>query len=143
MAPFYDYGCDNGHRFHRYLTLANHQGTWPCECGQVAKQLISAPILVKAAPDLCYDSPIDGRPITSWDARAEDLRRSDCVPYDPEMKTDSLKRQHAHEADLDAQIDRTVEEKVEKMTGAQRRTLASEVLDQGADLVYSRNTPHE
>lgn len=33
-----------------------------------------------------YNSPIDGRPITSRSHRREDLRRNGCVEYDPSMK---------------------------------------------------------
>ena len=32
--------------------------------------------MVFVQPDICYDSPIDGRPITNLQARKEDLARS-------------------------------------------------------------------
>ena len=41
------------------------------------------PQLIKPMPD--YQSPIDGRPITSRTARKEDLKRNGCVPYEPSL----------------------------------------------------------
>ena len=87
--------------------------------------------MVKVAQDVCYDSPIDGTPITSWAARQEDLKRSNCRPYDPEQKTDAANRRKAEEAALDTMIEAHAEEVTEKMTTAQRGKLYSELTEQG------------
>lgn len=42
------------------------------------------PTVVSDIPE--YRSPIDGRPITSRSARREDLKRNNCVEYEPSMK---------------------------------------------------------
>src|SRR5687767_9911462 len=60
--------------------------------------------------DICYDSPVDGRPITTKQARIEDLRRNGCVEYDPGMKQDVLRRKAKEEADLDRSIDASVDQ---------------------------------
>jgi hypothetical protein len=42
------------------------------------------PMILSDIPE--YQSPIDGRPITSRSHRREDLKRNNCVPYEPSMK---------------------------------------------------------
>ena len=139
--PFYVYRCPNQHRFELFLTVADHVETWAClECPERAQQVITAPVMVTAAPDVCYDSPIDGRPITSWQARQEDLKRHQCSPYDPEQKTDAARRRTEHEAALDQSVETFVERTIEQMPTAQRGRLYSEVTEQGTDLTIERTT---
>lgn len=138
--PCYNYRCAVGHDFTRWLPLAQHRRWMPCHCGVLAEQVITAPLLVKAAPDVCYDSPIDGRPITSWEARQEDLKRHNCRPYDPEMKTDYHMRCKASDTALDQAIEATVEQEIMQMSTAQRGRLASDLLDQSADIIPVRGT---
>lgn len=129
--PIYEYRCSNGHTFVNFLTISSHVSELTCECGQIATQIISAPLMIKCAEFLCYDSPIDGRPITTWDARREDLARSNCRPYDPEMKKDA-ERFHANsKAEIDKMVDGTVEEAIEKMPSSKRSRLANELIEQG------------
>lgn len=139
--PTYVYRCYNLHETERYSSVLHHTPVITCACGEQAAQILTAPIMVKVAQDVCYDSPIDGRPITSWAQRTEDLARNNCQPYDPEMKTDAANRRKAEDAALDASIERTVEAQVERLSGTERNKLASEVLDQGMDLAYTRTTP--
>lgn len=138
--PLYEHQCPTGHRQIHYLTLAEHRSTLPCPCGAQAQQVISAPLLVKAAQDVCYDSPIDGRPITSWDARQEDMKRSNCRPYDPEMKTDAARFRKEQDAALDKSIETHVERAIEKMPTAKRGKLMSELTAQGVGVEYVRST---
>ena len=130
--PFYSYACSEGHRFEVFLTLAQHVGRQPCRgCILEATQVITAPAMVKVAQDVCYDSPIDGRPITSHQARQEDLKRNGCTAYDPGQKTDANNRVKADEAALDKQIEQYAESVTEKMTTAQRGKIYSELTEQG------------
>ena len=48
--------------------------------------------MVFVQPDICYTSPIDERPITSKQARIEDLARNGCREYDPGMRQDYDRR---------------------------------------------------
>lgn len=138
--PIYSYICEKGHRFTRFLTVANHRRWLSCECGVLAEQVITAPLMVKACADVCYDSPIDGKPITSWAAREEDLKRNNCRPYDPEMKTDYQNRIKEADAKLDQAVEATVEEFIEKLPTQKRGQLQSELLDQSFDTAYARST---
>jgi len=44
---------------------------------------IAMPTIIPDIPE--YRSPIDGRPITSRSARREDLKRNNCVEYEPSL----------------------------------------------------------
>ena len=137
--PFYTYQCPAGHQFESFLTIVNHVDHWPCRhCSSRARQVITAPMLVKASSDVCYDSPIDGRAITSRDAHREDLKRNDCLAYDPEMKRDSVRRQQESERALEQDLSSSVEEFVEKLPTARRGQLMSEMTAQGMEIVCQR-----
>ena len=138
MSPFYDYCCPVGHRQTKYFCLSDHVREIGCPCGEKAEQVISAPMMLKVAQDISYDSPIDGKPITSWAARAEDLARSGCRPYCPEMKKDAERRRNEAETALDQAVEATVEEAVEKMPTKQRGALFHELTEQAPDVMYHR-----
>jgi putative FmdB family regulatory protein len=140
--PTYPYRCQScGQCFEKYWPLRRYRAVAMCVCGLWARRIITAPLLVSAQPDVCYDSPIDGRPITSMAAREEDMKRNHCRPYDPEMKTDVQNRRKAEDAALDASIDAHVEASIAKMSTTQRGQLASDLLDKSADVTYTRTTP--
>lgn len=89
--------------------------------------------------DIHYTSPVDGRVIRSKQERMDDLRRNNCVEYDPGMKQDAERRQRAADAAIDTGIERTVEETIHKMPSAKRERLASE-LSSGLDVQPVRLT---
>ena len=101
------------------------------------EQIISAPTMVKVAQDICYDSPIDGRPITSWSAREEDLKRNHCRPYDPAMKQDAERFRNESQAKVEAAMDETVAEAITKMTTKERGKLYTDLTEKGltADII--------
>lgn len=103
------------------------------QCDLAAVRIFTAPVMVVAKPDLCYDSPIDGTPITSWAARQEDMKRNNCIEYDPEMKKDAARAQQDRQAAFDKSIDQTVAQTVAKMPAKKRAQLKKELVNQGAD----------
>jgi hypothetical protein len=98
--------------------------------------------MVKVASDVCYDSPIDGKPITSWQAREEDLKRNGCTAYDPEQKMDYANRLKESESLLDKSIEVSVEETIAKMPTEKRGKLYSELTEQGVQADVVRVTPN-
>ena len=90
--------------------------------------------------DVCYDSPIDGKPITNKHARAEDLKRSGCIEYDPGMRQDAVRKAQERDKALDAAAERTVEEVVSSMPSRKRESLYSE-LASGASAEIVRKAP--
>lgn len=138
--PVYTYRCANRHQFDRFLTVRQHDSAVSCEsCDLVAQQVISAPMLVSVKPDLCYDSPIDGSPVTSWAARNEDLKRNSCIPYDPEMKKDVDRKKREREQAFDAAVDTTVRQTIAKMPERKKRQLKKEIVNQGVSLEVKRS----
>jgi hypothetical protein len=77
--------------------------------------------------DICYDSPVDGRPITNKHARIEDLARTNCVEYDPGMKTDYQRRVAENDKHLDKQVDETVDRAIATLPARKRENLAAEM----------------
>ncbi len=125
--PLYQFACERQHRFDRVVPLARFEETQHCDCGGVAVRVICAPLLVTTAEDVRYASPIDGRVITSHAARQEDLKRNNCIPYDPEVKTDYARRIKESEAQLSVRVSETVERTIEQMPTTTRARLYSEL----------------
>lgn len=139
--PFYLYQCQNGHQFQRFLPVSAHTPTAQCDCLAMGTQIITAPLMVTCAANVCYDSPVTGEAITSHHARLEDMKRHECVEYDPEMKRDYERRIADGDAKLDSLIDAHVEEAIEKMPTAKRAKLYSELTEQGMTADVVRSTP--
>jgi len=139
--PTYQYYCNNGHITEGNFSIKSYPGSIECfNCAEPAGLIISAPMLVKASADVRYTSPIDERPITSWQARQEDLKRNNCTEYDPEQKTDYHNRIKESEAALDKSIDIAVESSIEKMPTAKRGKLYSELTEQGVTTSVVKGT---
>lgn len=136
--PTYEWTCKNGHHFERILPIADYKSEQICECGAIGRRIITLPPMVKMSRDVCYDSPIDGTPITSMKKRKWDLARSGCQPYDPEMKTDADNFRKDKQAALERQVDETVERAYEAMPSRKKEALANELLG-GADATPTRH----
>lgn len=77
--------------------------------------------------DVCYDSPIDGRPITNKHARIEDMARANCIEYDPGMKQDHQRRLAEQESILERSVDTTIEREISTMPSRKREKLQAEL----------------
>lgn len=139
MAPVYEYACDCGQFFDRYLPLARYDEVQKCLCGRACRKLLPR-VTVISSRDIHYESPIDGRPVTSEAARRQDLARSGSIPYDPEMKKDAERRRQDEDKAMDAAIDATVEREIAAMPSAKRERLEAELTRSDTDLAYTRGT---
>lgn len=95
--------------------------------------------MVTVSPNICYDSPVDGKPITSLRQREEDLARNNCRPYDPGMKVDYEERLKREDMQLDKQVDETVDREISLMPSHKREKLVNE-LAAGVDAEVVRRT---
>jgi len=132
--PCYEHLCGKGHKFDRYLKLAELDQVQTCECGSAAKRLISAPFVQVDFP--AYQSPASGKWITSRTQRREDLKATNCVEYEPSMKDEMAKRHAAEDAALEKKVDEHVEQEIYNMPAKQREQLANEV--QHLDIAVTR-----
>lgn len=55
---------------------------------------LAVPMVTPVMPE--YASPIDGRAITTRHERREDLKRNNCVPYEPSMSPTKGKFRNPH-----------------------------------------------
>jgi hypothetical protein len=98
---------------------------------------ISTMFIIKG--EVGYESPTTGRAITSHKARREDLARSECIEYDPEMKTDQKRRIEAADAKLDKDFDKTIDKAIDSLPSDKRVRLENEMAS-GLDVEISRTT---
>ena len=113
--PTYEYSCKEGHIFERAIPVSDYQSKQTCDCGAEGRRIISIPRLVSVQRECNYDSPIDGRPITSRKQRLEDLARNNCREYDPGMRQDADRFRKQSDAALDRAVDKTVDAAIEAM----------------------------
>ena len=123
--PTYEFRCPEGHKFDRVLRVADYNVPQGCDCGLYAQRQISIP-MVFVSQDIRYESPIDGKVITTSQQRKEDLARHGCIEYDPEMRKDAERKRAASDAALDKAVDETVEREIHSMPARSREKLAAE-----------------
>ena len=90
------------------------------------KRFIETPMYF-ISQDICYDSPIDGRPITNKFARQEDLARSGCREYDPGMRQDADRNVRSSEERLESLFEKTIDEEISKMPARKKEKLQAEL----------------
>jgi putative FmdB family regulatory protein len=133
--PLYSYKCQNGHKFDRFLKLADYDKSQTCECGADSIKQLSAPMFQVDFP--AYQSPTSGKWITSRTQRNEDLKQSGCVEYEPSMKQEMERKHAAEDAALDKAVDEHVEKTIYEMPVQQRERLVAE-LESGVDVEVVR-----
>jgi len=136
--PIYTYECKEGHRFDRFLKLADYKDPQTCDCGAEAdKKIVPTMINCDMQPWDSYISPATGRLITSYKDRKKDMQDSGCVDYEPSLRKHVEKEADAADAKLEKKIDETVEKEIHAMPARKREKLERE-LTSGADCVYER-----
>lgn len=135
----YEYNCERGHHFERVLPVADYRTPQTCDCGAKGRRIISLPLGGYVQRECRYDSPIDGKPITSWKQRRDDLARNNCQEYDPEMRRDYDRRVKQSGEALEKTFDTTVDQIYESLPTRKREQLDSE-LRAGADATIERGT---
>lgn len=137
--PTYSYKCPYCLQVQDHVrTIAERDDLPMCHNRKMERILVAPMVFVQG--DICYDSPVDGRPITSKQARIEDLKRHGCMEYDPGIKQDYERRRVDAERDLDRKVDHFVEAEFERMPTHKRERLAAE-LEGGMTPEIVRQTP--
>jgi hypothetical protein len=137
--PTFEYRCANQHETTKFFRVRDYVEAVDCDqCDLAAVRIFTAPVMVTAQPDIAYDSPIDGKPITTHAARKDDMARHGCIEYDPEMKKDAARRTEDRQAALDRSVEQTVTREIAKLSPAKRQQLKKEVVNMGAGLEVNR-----
>lgn len=154
MPPTHDFQCPQGHVTEKFVDhgvdeipcpacdtayTLNNKGDEVLHVWVAATKVFLKFPMAFVSQDIHYESPIDGRPITSMAARMDDLARSGCRPYDPEMKTDYLRRQKESDASLEKDMLETVDREIAIMPARKREKLEAE-MHGGIDVETARMT---
>ena len=107
--PVYEYLCPNGHVQSEFRTVADRERPKLCYCHYMAAKAIVTPPKVFSDYE-GYESPATGKWIAGRRARAEDLARSHCRPYEEGERQAYERRQAAEERKLDKEVDAIVEQ---------------------------------
>ena len=140
--PLHDHRCKEcGELEERFIPLEALGDVQTHACGGELERVFFRFPFATVQPDVAYESPIDGRVITSMAARKEDLKRSGCIEYDPEMKKDQQRRIERDAAALESAVDKTVDEEISRMQVRKREKLEAEMAG-GMDVTPERITPN-
>lgn len=137
--PLHDFRCERGHVTEELV--GDGVDSITCACYLPATKVFLTVPMAIIRPDVHYTSPIDGRPITSMAAHKEDLARSGCIAYDPEMKTDQQRRIEREERALEDAVGETVDREIALMPSRKREKLEAEMAG-GMDVAPERVTPN-
>lgn len=141
--PLHDHRClACGEIEERFVPLDQLDAIQKHECGGAMERVFLRFPFATIQEDICYDSPIDGRPITSKQARLEDLARADCVPYEEGIRQDQERNKRESEERLERAVDQTVEKEIALMPARKREKLTAE-LEGGLTAAPTRMTPHQ
>jgi len=137
--PIYVYDCRGcGVRFERFMPLALYRQTVVHTCAGIGAKVILPPMVRGDLPG--YESPTTGRWIEGRRARHEDLRQSNCRPYEDGEKEYHERARAQETAALERRIDESVEREFFTLPARKKELLEQEVLS-GADCVVTRSTP--
>ena len=135
--PIYDYECQNGHRFDRFLKLKDYRDPQVCECGSKSKRVIMPTMINCDIPPWEYfESPVSGKPITSYKERKKDMIEHGCVDYEP-LQKQVTNHMNTQERQLEKKVDDFVDKTIGEMPVRKREKLETE-LNSGADIAYER-----
>lgn len=111
--PFYDFRCIVcGETMPHYRKIADRDD--PEEhCGHQMTRIISAPALRLEIP--AYVSPASGKWINSRAQRREDLKREDCIEYEPGLKEHIAKVKIERQQEIFKGVEKTIDETVSSM----------------------------
>ena len=120
----YEARCHECGKIHEYIRRAENYLDTPTCCGvRTEKVILSAPM--GFVSHIEYTSPIDGRPITTKQARIEDLRRNNARPWEgmeQEVKV-AQERAKAEEKAFDSKLEQTISGVYSSLPSEQRQAL--------------------
>jgi hypothetical protein len=123
-VPVYEARCNHCGKLHDYFqNVANYLETPVC-CGEKTEKVIfHAPM--GYVENIYYSSPIDGKPITTKQARVEDLKRSGCRPWEGmEQEKKEAKRREAYEEQAaDSKMEKAIEQTIREMPEEKKTVL--------------------
>lgn len=144
--PVHDYRCPTCYKVYEQFVSVKELYTKIFACPEHEVPVELERVFLRAPAgfvqkDICYDSPVDGRAVTSKHARIEDLRRNECVEWEPGMRQDAERKRQEAETRLDKALDETVDAAVDVLSTRKKEKLIEETRA-GATLEVTRGTLH-
>lgn len=126
--PLHDYVCRQCHEVEeRHVAVSDLDKTQLHHCGHgMTRVYLTAPMGF-VRKDVHYTSPVDGRPITSWQGHLEELARTDSVVYEPGIRQDQDRNLARREQELERSIEETVDREVALMPTIKKEKLVAEL----------------
>jgi putative FmdB family regulatory protein len=113
--PVYEYQCPEGHVVNALRRVVDRDRVPECPCGHLTRKVILSPPKVFGDYE-GYESPATGQWVEGRRARLEDLRRSNCRPYEDGERQEFMQRQAQAERKLDKAVDEAVDWSMEALT---------------------------
>lgn len=116
--PVYDYQCSTCRRvFANQVRSYEARSDGPECCGSPSGIVwLSAPSVHGAVAFEAFQSPCDGRVIRTMAEYKEDLRRNNCVPYEPGIKQDQDRRTIREERETSQLVEKIVAQTAQQLT---------------------------
>ena len=136
--PLYDFSCQCGSRFERFVALANFSDPQHCTCGLPARRVISAPMFSVDATD--YTCPITGDYVGSKHQHRENLAKHGCRVFETGEREAAEQRRRAEDARLDKAIEDSVEREFEALPSDKKEQLHNELVNAKVDIAVERQS---
>lgn len=134
--PLYDFKCEKDHIFERHVPLKDFAAQQFCDCGEVARRVISTPMI--SVDSVGYTCPVTGSWIGSKREHNENLKRHGCRVLETGEKEAAAEFRKKADEEFDRKVEATVEKEVEAMPSEKREKLYSELTRGGVDAVVER-----
>lgn len=134
--PLYDFRCEQGHRFERFVPLANFQDPQLCDCQSPAIRLISAPMFT--VDSVGYTCPITGDWIGSKREHLENLSKHGCRVLETGEKEAAEAFRKKEDEKFEKAIEDTVERTLSTWGSDKMESLHNELVNGRADLSVER-----
>lgn len=122
--PVYESMCRECGKVHEYIRRADNYLDTPMCCGYQTQKVILTPPM-GYCENIHYQSPITGRPITTKQARIEDLKRNNCRPWEGMEQETKVAQQRVKDEEkaFDAKIEATAAAVLNSMPAEKRQAL--------------------
>ena len=113
--PVYEYQCPEGHVVTALRRVIDRDRVPECPCGHLTRKVILTPPRVFSDYE-GYESPASGKWISGRRQRLEDLKRTNCRPYEDGERAEFERRRAAADRELDKTVDEVVDRSMEALT---------------------------
>lgn len=125
--PFYTCHCKQCGEYEQIYRHIDQRDNTPMHCGQPMQRCVEAPAVQVDIGG--YQSPIDGRWIEGKSARREDLKRSNCRPWEgmASERQAAIERSKAADKDFEKGVEAAAYNTFNNMSAEKQRAISQGV----------------